>query len=204
MKRLYDVTVAALLLALSFPLFLMIVFAVRREDGGPALFRQQRIGRDQLPFEILKFRTMRAAAGAPITKAGDPRITRTGAFLRRWKLDELPQLWNVIRGDMSLVGPRPEVPEYVRLYPDAAKEIFRVRPGITGPAQLRGIREEDVLAASDDPERTYREVLLPRKIRIDLGYARRAGFCTDLVLLARTGLRVLARDAARPRTVEHP
>ena len=192
MKRAFDVVVAVVALVALLPVFALLALRVRREDGGPVFFRQRRVGRDGQLFEIVKFRTMRPASdGPPITAGGDRRVTRIGARLRRWKLDELPQLWNVLRGDMSLVGPRPEVPEYVALYPPEAREVLRVRPGITGPAQLEGIDEEEALRGVADPDRFYREVLLPRKLEIDLRYARRPGLVTDLVVLWRT-LRRLA------------
>jgi lipopolysaccharide/colanic/teichoic acid biosynthesis glycosyltransferase len=189
MKRLFDVSVALLALVVLAPLLAAIALAVRREDRGPVLFRQVRIGRGGRPFEILKYRTMRSeAGGAPITVRGDPRLTRIGQRLRRWKLDELPQLWNVLRGDMSLVGPRPEVPQYVDLGSPLQREVLRVRPGMTGWAQLDGLDEEAELAGVPDPERLYREVLLPRKLALDLRYVREGSFATDLAILARTAV----------------
>jgi len=194
MKRIFDVVVSASALLLAAPFLLAIGACIRGEDGGPALFRQQRIGRNGRTFRILKFRTMRVGAGGPaITAAGDSRVTRVGARLRRWKLDELPQLWNVLRGDMSLVGPRPEVPEYVALYPEDARALLTVRPGITGPAQLLGLDEEEELSGVSDPERFYREVVLPRKLEIDLRYARDASLTADLRVLLQTLRQVVFR-----------
>ena len=192
MKRAFDIVVAAIGLVVLWPIFAWIAYRVRREDGGPALFHQARVGRDGEIFEILKFRTMRSFPGPSITAAGDVRITELGRWLRQWKLDELPQLWNVLRGDMSLVGPRPELPEFVRDYPAQAREILALRPGITGPAQLEGIDEELELSAAADPERHYREVLLPRKLAVDLRYVRGATLQADFQILARTAARLLA------------
>ena len=191
MKRVFDVAFSAAGFFCLLPILAVIALLVRAEDGGPALFRQRRVGRDGKPFEIFKFRTMRRASGAIITVSGDPRITRVGRWVRRWKLDELPQLWNVLRGEMSLVGPRPEIPEYVRLYPPEAREILRIRPGITGPSQLDGFDEEEELRHAADPEIYYREIILPRKLRTDLLYARCHGFGTDLRILWGTAERVL-------------
>ncbi|MGH7896737.1 MAG: SDR family NAD(P)-dependent oxidoreductase [Candidatus Binatia bacterium] len=195
MKRAFDIVVSGAVLVVLAPLMAWIAFRVRRHDGGPALFRQPRVGRDGALFEVLKFRTMRAVSGPAITVAGDVRITHFGRLLRRWKLDELPQLWNVLRGDMSLVGPRPELPEFVRSYPEEAREILRLRPGITGPAQLEGIDEETELLAASDPESYYRSVLLPRKLAIDLRYVRAASFERDLTILARTITRLLVHGS---------
>ncbi len=191
MKRILDVVASAVGLFCLAPLFAVVALLVRWEDGGPVFFRQRRVGRDGNPFEIFKFRTMRPAAGAVITAAGDSRITGTGRWLRRWKLDELPQLWNVLRGEMSLVGPRPEIPEFVRLYSPEAREVLRVRPGITGPSQLDGLDEEEELRQAADPERYYREIILPRKLKTDLLYARGSGLSTDLRILWGTARRAL-------------
>jgi FlaA1/EpsC-like NDP-sugar epimerase/lipopolysaccharide/colanic/teichoic acid biosynthesis glycosyltransferase len=199
MKRVVDILVAASGLVLLSPLLAWIAYRVRREDGGPPLFRQDRVGRDGRPFEILKFRTMRATPGPSITAAGDVRITELGRWLRKWKLDELPQLWNVLRGDMSVVGPRPEIPEFVRHYPVEARQILTVRPGITGPAQLEGMDEERELLGAADPERHYREVVLPRKLAIDLRYVRGATLDTDFRILARTAARMLSSALATAR-----
>jgi lipopolysaccharide/colanic/teichoic acid biosynthesis glycosyltransferase len=194
-KRPFDVVVALLAMVALAPLLALVAVLVRLEDGGPALFRQRRIGRGGDPFDILKFRTMRPTFGPSITIGGDDRITGIGRRLRRWKLDELPQLWNVLRGDMSLVGPRPEVPEYVALYPDEARGVLDVRPGITGPAQLEGFDEEEELRGAANPEALYREVILPRKLRTDLEYSRRAGLALDLHILWKTAARMLARGS---------
>jgi lipopolysaccharide/colanic/teichoic acid biosynthesis glycosyltransferase len=197
LKRLFDLTGALLALALLWPLLLGIALAVRLDSPGPALFRQERVGRHGRPFRIHKFRTMAAdapARGLPLTVGADPRITRVGAWLRRTRLDELPQFIDVLRGDMSLVGPRPEVPRYVARYPQALRErVLAVRPGLTDPASLQFIDEAALLAAAADPEREYVEVILPRKLRLAAEYAERASLASDLAVLWRTLVRLWAR-----------
>lgn len=197
LKRLFDLTGALLALALLWPLLLGIAIAVRLDSPGPALFRQERVGRNGRPFRIHKFRTMAAdapARGLPLTVGADRRITRVGAWLRRTRLDELPQFIDILRGDMSLVGPRPEVPRYVALYPPALRErVLAVRPGLTDPASLAFIDESALLAAAADPEREYVQVILPRKLQLAAEYAERATLATDLWVLWRTLARLLAR-----------
>lgn len=191
-KRLFDVVCAALGLVLLAPTLLFAALWVRLDSPGPVLFRQTRVGRFGVPFTIHKFRTMRVEPGAAITVGQDPRITRSGRFLRQTKLDELPQLWDVLRGAMSLVGPRPELPRYVELYPaDLREQVLAVRPGITDPASLAYSREAELLAASADPEREYREVILPAKLRLSAEYAAHAHLGTDLRLILATLARVL-------------
>jgi lipopolysaccharide/colanic/teichoic acid biosynthesis glycosyltransferase len=187
LKRALDLSVAAGALVLLAPFLALVAVAVRASSPGPVLFRQRRIGRGGEPFWLYKFRTMRQDAGGPaITSAGDRRITPAGAWLRHWKLDELPQLYNVLRGDMSLVGPRPEVPHYVRLYDEEQRQVLAARPGITGPSQIEFRHEERLLAAHPDPEAFYTTTLLPAKLAMDLQYVRSAGLLRDLRLLART------------------
>ncbi len=191
-KRLFDVIASALGLLLLSPLLLAAAVWVRLDSPGPVLFRQRRVGRFGVPFTIHEFRTMRVEPGAAITVGEDPRITRSGRVLRQTKLDELPQLWDVLRGAMSLVGPRPELPRYVELYPEALKHaVLAVRPGITDPASLAYSHEADLLAAAADPEREYRDVILPAKLRLSADYAARASLASDLKLIGRTLLRVL-------------
>lgn len=196
MKRVVDVTVSALALALLWPLGLVIAAAVTLGDGGPAFFRQERIGRGGRTFRMWKFRTMIVGAergGRHLTVGRDPRVTRVGAVLRRTKLDELPQLLNVLRGDMSMVGPRPEVPRYVAFYTADERAVLRLTPGITDPASLRYHDESDELAESADPERTYIEHVVPEKIRLNLAYAARATWLTDIGVIWAT-VRMLARS----------
>lgn len=191
-KRLFDVLCAACGLLLLAPLLLLVALWVRLDSSGPALFCQTRVGRFGVPFTIHKFRTMRVEPGAVITVGADPRITRAGRLLRASKLDELPQLWDVLRGAMSFVGPRPELARYVDLYPtDMRQRVLAVRPGITDPASLAFSHEAELLAAASDPEREYREVILPAKLRLSADYAARASLFTDLALILRTLSRVL-------------
>lgn len=196
-KRLFDLLVAGCALLLLSPLLLAVALWVKLDSPGPVFYRQQRVGRHGVPFFIHKFRSMRsdAAPGLPLTVGDDPRITRAGRVLRRTRLDELPQLIDVLRGDMSMVGPRPEVPRYVAHYPPALRErALAVRPGITDPASLEFIDEATLLAEAADPEREYIEVILPAKLQRAADYAERASLATDLALLWRT-LRVLLRAA---------
>lgn len=177
---------AAGLLALS-PALAMAAAAVWIEGGFPVLFRHVRVGRGGRKFALLKFRTMRKnARGLPVTAGGDPRITRVGRFLRRYKIDELPQLWNVLRGEMALVGPRPEVPDYVDPNDPVWRAVLQERPGITDLATLMYRNEEEILAGARDPDRYYREVVLPAKLALNLRYARASSPASDLRLLAMT------------------
>ena len=189
-KRAFDLVVAALALLLLSPLLLIVALLVRADGPGPVMFRQQRVGLRGRLFHIHKFRTMVAdapALGLPLTVGDDARITRTGRWLRRTRLDELPQLFDVLRGDMSLVGPRPEVPRWVALYPAHLRDIvLSVRPGITDPSSLEFIAEATLLARAADPEREYVEVILPRKLQAAADYAARATLWTDVKVLART------------------
>ena len=195
LKRAFDIVVAALALVLLSPLLLMIALLVKLDSSGPVFFRQQRVGRHGVPFHIHKFRTMAdGAPGLPITVGADPRITRAGAWLRRTRLDELPQLWDVLRGRMSLVGPRPEVPRYVAHYPPALRaQVLSVRPGITDPASLAHLDEAALLAAAADPEREYIERILPAKLQRAANYASHATLATDIALLWRTLQALLRR-----------
>ncbi|MFM8767305.1 MAG: sugar transferase [Rubrivivax sp.] len=189
-KRIFDLLFSAVALLLTAPALGLIALAIRWDSAGPVLFRQERVGRGGRVFRIRKFRTLvvdAAARGPAITIGQDPRITRVGAWLRRTKLDELPQLVDVLLGDMSLVGPRPEVPQYVALYPaDLRERVLSVRPGITDPVSLKLADEARVLAASADPERTYREELLQAKLREAVAYAEQASLWSDLRIIAAT------------------
>lgn len=192
-KRLFDVLAAAIGLALLALPGLVLALMIKLDSPGPVFFRQERVGRHGRTFRIHKFRTMRVDAErqGQLTVGEDARVTRTGRWLRAHRLDELPQLIDVLRGDMSLVGPRPEVPRYVALYPPALRErVLAVRPGITDPASLAFRGEASQLAAAADPEREYVEVILPRKLALAADYAARASLWTDLGVVART-LKVL-------------
>jgi lipopolysaccharide/colanic/teichoic acid biosynthesis glycosyltransferase len=188
-KRLYDFVFAALGLVVLSPVFLLLALAVKLCDGGPVFYRQQRAGRHGKPFWIWKFRSMVTGAdkmGPSITAGGDRRITPIGRLLRKTKLDELPQLWNVVRGEMSLVGPRPEVPRYVELYTPAQREILKLAPGITDLATLEFRNEEELLRGAADQERFYVEYCLPKKIELNLLYARKANPWQDTLIIFKT------------------
>lgn len=188
-KRLFDIVAAGTGLLLLAPLLLALALWIRLDSPGPALFRQVRVGRHGVPFEILKFRTMVAGAerGPQLTTGGDARITRAGRFLRRSKLDELPQLLNVLLGSMSLVGPRPEVPRYVACYPpEVRRTVLSVAPGITDWAAILYKDENDILARAEDPERAYLDTILPAKLCWYERYVRERSFWVDLRILLRT------------------
>jgi len=188
-KRLFDVVAAGIGLALLSPLLLLLALWVRLDSPGPVLYRQQRVGRNGVLFDILKFRTMqhRLEAGAQLTVGRDPRITRAGHFLRHYKLDELPQLINVVQGSMSLVGPRPEVPRYVDCYPPAVRvTVLSVAPGITDLASILYKEESEVLGRAPDPERAYLETILPVKLEYYQRYVRERSFWLDLRIIVQT------------------
>ena len=189
-KRAFDIVAAGLGLVLLAPLFVVVAAWIKLVSPGPVFFRQERIGRGGVPFRIHKFRTMRAApeaSGLGLTVGADPRITRAGAFLRRTKIDELAQLIDVLRGDMSIVGPRPEVPRYVADYPPELRaKVLSVRPGITDPASLQFRDESSLLARAADPEREYRDVVLPAKLRLAADYVDSASLGGDLRLIFAT------------------
>ncbi|BDG06316.1 glycosyl transferase [Anaeromyxobacter oryzae] len=192
-KRAMDVVASASALVVLAPVMGALALAVKLDSAGPVLFRQRRAGLGNRPFTILKFRSMRNGASGPsVTASLDGRVTRVGRFLRRHKLDELPQLWNVLVGDMSLVGPRPEVERYVRLFPEAYARILTVRPGLTDFAALEYRDEEAALGASPDPEAAYTAVVLPTKIALYHRYLDEMSLGTDVVLVLRT-LAVLLR-----------
>jgi lipopolysaccharide/colanic/teichoic acid biosynthesis glycosyltransferase len=184
--------IALVFLVLLSPVFLVLALLVRLSSPGPVFFRQQRVGQGGRLFWIYKFRTMRMNNGGPqVTGAADHRITPTGAWLRHWKLDELPQIVNVARGDMALVGPRPEVPRYVDHYTPEQREVLSVPPGITGATQLKYRNEEEMLRHAADPEATYLREIMPAKLAIDLEYIRHRGAWTALKLIVQTAARVL-------------
>ena len=189
-KRLFDIVCSGLGLLLLAPLLLLIALWIRLDSPGPVMFLQERVGRHGRPFFIHKFRSMHVdapAQGPQITIGADPRITRSGRWLRASKLDELPQLWDVLRGEMSLVGPRPEVPRYVALYPADLRElVLSVRPGITDPASLQFRDESELLARAADPEREYVDVILPAKLKLAADYVRHASLWGDLRLILGT------------------
>jgi len=188
-KRVFDVVLSALGLALLWPLFLAIALLIKLEDGSPIFFRQVRVGYQGHRFSIWKFRTMipdSAAHGTSLTVGEDPRVTRLGRWLRRLKLDELPQLINVLLGEMSLVGPRPELPCYVARYSARERRVLDLLPGITSVGSLRYRNESEVLAQADDPERAFVEAIMPEKIQLNLAYSDEATLWTDFLLIIRT------------------
>ena len=193
LKRLFDLIASGLGLVLVSPLLIGAALAVRLDSPGPVFFLQQRVGRNFRPFWIYKFRTMVVDAsklGGQITAGTDPRITRSGRWLRLSKIDELPQLLNVFLGDMSLVGPRPEVPKYVEMFHDDYLEVLSVRPGVTDPASVKYRDEAAILAASSNPEQEYLQRILPDKIALARQYIAQATFWGDLGILLRTLLRI--------------
>ncbi|MEX8520430.1 MAG: sugar transferase [Leptothrix sp. (in: b-proteobacteria)] len=196
-KRLLDITLAGLGLLLLAPLLLLIALAIKLDSDGPVLFLQERVGRRGAAFKIYKFRTMRhdpAGGGALITVGNDSRITRVGALLRNTKLDELAQLFNVLGGSMSLVGPRPEVARYVAHYPAELRDkVLSVRPGITDYASLEFRNENNLLSMAADPEREYIDAVLPVKLRLQARYVDESSVATDLRILWRTVTTLLSR-----------
>jgi lipopolysaccharide/colanic/teichoic acid biosynthesis glycosyltransferase len=194
MKRAFDIIAASVGLVLLAPLLLVVSLLIKLDSPGPVLFRQERMGRGFQPFRIYKFRTMVQDApgqGGMITFGGDPRITRLGQVLRTTKIDELPQLINVLRGDMSFVGPRPEVRPYVELFREDYAEILKVLPGITDLASLQFRDEAELLGRSKDPEEEYVKRVLPEKIRLAKEYISRSSFRFDVMLILKTVLSVL-------------
>lgn len=189
LKRAMDVLLGGVLLVCLAPLCLLIACFVRALDGRPLLFIQERVGLAGRPFKMLKFRTMLQHPGAErgsFDAGGSSRVTALGRFLRRTKLDEVPQLWNVLAGDMSLVGPRPEVRRWVDAYPKRWDRILTVRPGITDPASIEFRNEEAVLASASDPDVTYRDVVLPKKLDLYERYIAKQSLWRDVWILLRT------------------
>lgn len=187
---------SAIGLIVASPVLLAAAVAIKLDSPGSVIFRQTRVGKDGKPFAILKLRTMVTKAeslGGQLTVGTDPRVTKVGHFLRKWKLDELPQLINVLKGDMSLVGPRPEVPRYVELYTEEQRRVLTVRPGITDPASIKFRNESELMAGQSDPETYYREVLMPEKLAINLSYLERRTLGADMKVLLDTVLAVLGK-----------
>ena len=186
LKRLMDIVISGSALLVIWPVLLIVAIAIKIDDPGPVFYRQVRVGRGGKTFRIFKFRTMVVDAdkkGLAITVGRDNRITRMGALLRKTKLDELAQLLNVFLGDMSFVGPRPEVPKYVNMYTPYQQQVLLVRPGITDYASIAYRNENDLLAGSDDPERMYIDVIMPDKIELNMKYLREISPIADLKLI---------------------
>ena len=194
-KRAMDIAVSAAALCVLWPVLLLIALAIVVDDPGPVFYRQVRVGRGGKPFRIFKFRTMVVDAdkkGLSITVGRDSRITRVGAFLRKTKLDELAKLLNVLCGQMSFVGPRPEVPRYVELYTPYQRQVLLVRPGITDYASIAYRIENDLLSGADDPERMYIETIMPDKIELNMKYLREISPLADVRLILKTIIAVIA------------
>lgn len=193
-KRTFDVIMSSIGLIILSPFFLIISLLIKMDSSGPVFFKQIRVGRYEKNFKILKFRTMVTDAekrGAQITVGRDSRITRVGHFLRKSKLDELPQLINVFKGDMSLVGPRPEVPKYTQYYTKQQKHIFEIRPGITDFASIKYRDENEILAKSPDPEKTYIEEIMVDKLNLNLEYLEKKSLLTDIKIIFHTFYKII-------------
>lgn len=189
MKRIFDIVMSGLGLVCLSPLFLVLAVWIKCDSAGPVFYRQVRVGRGNKDFRLFKFRSMRPDSDklGLITVGGhDPRVTRSGYYIRKYKLDEFPQLINVFVGDMSLVGPRPEVRKYVDLYTPEQLRVLNVRPGITSLASIRYRNENEILAKADDPDKTYVEQIMPDKIAIDLEYVENASLTNDIKLIFKT------------------
>jgi lipopolysaccharide/colanic/teichoic acid biosynthesis glycosyltransferase len=199
-KRVFDVVASLVGLLVLSPIFFGVALLIKLDSKGPIFFRQERMGRNLRPFRIYKFRTMFRNApllGGTLTAGRDSRITKVGLFLRKTKIDELPQLFNVLRGDMSLVGPRPEVPRYVDLFRTDYENILSIRPGITDLASLKYRDEQMILGFAADPEREYVERVLPDKIALAKEYIRKSSFLFDVSVLLKTVLEIIKpRDSA--------
>lgn len=188
MKRMFDFIASLFGIIILFPLLLLLALIVKLTSKGPVLFRQQRVGRKGVLFTLVKFRSMtvKQDSNSTVSVRGDVRITPIGAFLRKFKLDELPELWNVLLGEMSLVGPRPDVPGFADLLEGEDRLILELRPGITGPASLKYANEEEILAKVDNPEQYNQEVIFPDKARINLDYYYRQNIWLDLKIIFAT------------------
>jgi len=197
-RRALDVVLGGTALVMAAPLLGVLMLAVRLSSSGPALYRQVRIGEGSRPFVMYKLRTMRIGTVGPhVTAADDPRVTRVGRVLRRTSLDELPQLWNVLRGDMTLVGPRPETPDLAERYPDECRWIFQFRPGLTGPAQVR-LRDADVLPAGTAVDvQTYLQALVPARVAADASFLRQPTVRATLSVLRDTVRHLMGRPIDR-------
>ncbi len=195
MKRLFDIAFSSFLILLLLPLFICIIIMILLDSRGGAFFGQTRVGIHEKHFKLWKFRSMRPnaeSAGQLTVGARDSRITKVGYVLRKYKMDELPQLWNVLVGEMSLVGPRPEVPRYVSLYNKEQKHVFTIKPGITDYASLLYFSESELLAKSTDPEKVYIEEIMPAKLKLNLEYVRDHNFGKDLSIIFKTIARIFS------------
>lgn len=205
-KRLLDIVSSTVGLVLLLPVFSFVGLCIKATSRGSVFYRQCRVGKDGRSFQIIKFRSMdsaRSEASPGITVSGDKRVTRVGRLLRRYKIDELPQLWNVLRGEMSLVGPRPELPKYVATYLPSQRHVLAVRPGIADSASLTYRNEEEILALGENPEKLYVEQILPDKLARSLVYIQKMSFRSDLRIIAATIARSFMPFASQPSGPEH-
>jgi len=194
-KRYFDLSVSIVSLVILLPVFLLVAVAIKLDDGGPVFFFQERVGRNFSTFKVVKFRTMTTdpqVAGPLVTSENDKRITKVGKILRKLKIDELPQIFNVLRGEMSIVGPRPEVPKYVKLFEKEYRKLLTVRPGMTGYASVVFRNEEQILSRYTEPETAYVTEILPKKIKLELIYVSRVSFIFDIKIFLWTFLKVIA------------
>lgn len=188
-KRIFDFICSTLGLIVLSPILIIISIRIKTDSDGPVFFKQVRVGENNKEFEILKFRTMVVDAeklGRQITVGNDSRITKIGAFIRKYKLDELPQLINVVKGDMSLVGPRPEVPRYVKLYNDEQKKVLKVKPGITDLASIRYRDENELLGGAENPDEFYINTIMPDKLALNLEYINNNNVFIDIYIILKT------------------
>lgn len=193
LKKIFDITLSLFGLIILLPFMLIIAILIKIDSKGPVFFKQIRVTKNGKEFKIFKYRTMRVGSDkySQITVGKDDRITKIGSFLRKYKLDEIPQLINVLIGDMSLVGPRPEVPKYVALYTDEQKEILKVRAGITDYASIEFSDENDLLASEEEPEKAYIEKIMPKKIELNKKYLSKISILTDIKIILLTIKKIL-------------
>jgi len=202
MKRIIDILLSFIVLVLGMPFYLIIGMLIALDTKGRVLYKQSRVGRNNVDFELYKFRTMCVDAdqGSLITVGThDARITRVGAFLRRFKIDEVPQFFNILKGEISIVGPRPEVRKYVDMYTPEQMRVLSVRPGLTDYASIRYVNENEILAASSDPERTYIEDIMPDKLNLNLKYIDEQSFWTDVKIILQTIIAIINRKTVSLR-----
>jgi lipopolysaccharide/colanic/teichoic acid biosynthesis glycosyltransferase len=187
-KRIFDICSSIIVLIISAPLLIVVSIWIALDSPGGVFYKQTRIGKNEKPFQLLKFRSMRPNSdkSGQLTIGNDNRVTRVGRFIRRYKLDELPQLFNIIKGEMSVVGPRPEVPKYVDLYTKEQKKVLQALPGLTDYASLEYLNEQEVLGAADDPEYTYIHEVMPAKLSLNLKYIAEKNLWVDIKLIFRT------------------
>ncbi len=192
-KRLFDLVSSSIVLVVLFPILFLVAILIVLDSKGGIFYRQIRVGKDGKEFGLLKFRTMHPNMDQVQITVGhrDPRVTRVGYYLRKFKVDEFPQLLNILKGEMSVVGPRPEVPKYVAMYNEEQQKVLSVKPGLTDFASLEYVHESELLAASDNPEKTYIEEIMPHKLSLNLKYIQEKSLSTDVKLIVRTILKIL-------------